>query len=623
MGRVHVLPESLANRIAAGEVAERPASVLKELVENAVDAGAGRIEVRLKNGGKDLILVRDDGCGMSSEDAVMALRRHATSKIRGPEDLDAIGTMGFRGEALPSVGAVSRLEILTRPREQELGTRVFVEGGTSPETTESGLPAGTVVSVRELFYNVPARRRFLRSGPAELRHCTEVVTRAAMAHPSVGFTYVVDGRKRATYAPVSRVEERMRDVLGPALAGGMLDVDHRENGFRVRGIAGGPDVWRSSRSHQLLFVNRRPVQHKGLSGGLYALYRDHLRAGQFPVYVLLIEVDPARVDVNIHPSKAEVRFREEQEASRAVRHGVAEVLRAQGATPQWHAPSLEPEKPADGVEQVQMKLDTPSGGRVLPFVADRSRTGGGPPFPRGFAISSSDLASSARGDGAGGGPPDSSGETAPDLGALGAILAGPGAASAADGEQVRAQCWQFSRTYIFTPLKGDLLIVDQHVAHERVLYEQVLARMTKGEVPSQRLLFPVPIQVTPEEEEALVRFGDQVERVGYEVERVDDRSVQLLGVPAVGRDSRAGEIFHAFLGELSENGDVRLVGAEKVAATFACKAAVKAGDPLDVREMNELVDALFGTEQPFYCPHGRPIVVRVSLAEIGRRFGRF
>lgn len=583
---IQVLPERLANRIAAGEVAERPAAVLKELIENSLDAGARRIEVRLEQGGKELISVRDDGFGMGREDAVLALRRHATSKIAAAEDLDAILTMGFRGEALPSVAAVSRLEMLTRPAQDEMGTRILVEGGKTIDVGETGAPAGTVLTVRDLFFNVPARRRFLRTAPAELRRCTEVFTRAATVFPQISFTYVVDGRRRTHYPAAEGLEDRIAAVLGANLAESMVRVEHQEYGISIRGMVGGPGVYRTSRSHQLLFVNQRPVQHRGLAGAIYALYRDHLRAGQFPIYVLLIEIDPSRIDVNIHPAKSEIRFRETKEASRAVRHAIAQVIRGPGVMPRWE-PLAAPRNP-EVHEQSQLNWNetTPLGG-----IRERAAA-------LGAALAQE----------MGVEPPDPSPDEEP--------------GSAAAHPLGMASCWQFARTYIFTPLKGDLVMVDQHTAHERVLFEQTMAAILQGDVPAQRLLFPVVLELDPAEQEAARANATEIARVGYEVEWSSASRISLIGVPAVGRDARAGQVFHSFLGELAETDEGRLAGIEKVAATFACKAAVKAGDALTGPEMAQLVNQVFATRRPFFCPHGRPTVVRISLAEIERRFGR-
>jgi len=603
---VRVLPEQVANRIAAGEVAERPASVLKELIENSLDAGARRVEIALEGGGRESIAVRDDGCGMTRDDAVLALRRHATSKIVHAADLDAIRTMGFRGEAIPSVASVSKLEIITRPSGSTTGTRIVVDAGRTREVAETGAPLGTQVRVRTLFYNVPARRRFLRSAQAELRHCSEAVTRAALMHPEIAFIYLVDGRRRAHYDACDSLEARIAAVLGKSLAKGMSPVHHQESGITVRGMAGRPETYRSTRGQQMLFVNRRPIQHRGLSGALFALYRNQLRTGQFPVYVLSIEIDPATIDVNIHPSKAEVRFRDQQGAARALRHAVAPLLRDARVTPHW-GPVTPPRDPVfDGGAQ-QRELGW--GWRAL---APRGMPGAAPAVREGAAF-----------DAAAGG-------IAERAAALGAEMAGelgvnaPATEPDLPGEPLPAgsSLWQFARTYIFTQLKGDLVMVDQHTAHERVLYERTMAAILSGDVASQRVLFPVVVELDPAEAEALGAHRAEILRVGYEIDQQAVDRVALLGVPAVGRDARASQVFHDLLGALAETGEAKLHGIERVAATFACKAAVKAGDPLNEPEMAQLVDEVFATEQPFYCPHGRPTVVRVALNEIERRFGR-
>ncbi len=620
--RIRVLPEELANRIAAGEVAERPASVVKELLENALDAGATRIEVRVEQGGKKLIAVRDNGCGMSAADAVVALRRHATSKISAASDLDAITTMGFRGEALPSVAAVSHFQILTRLQGDPVATKVVVVGGKPPEVTETGAPEGTVVQVRDLFFNVPARRRFLRSAQAEVRHCTEVVTKVALVNPTVALSYSVDGRRRLHFPAVESLEERIQAVVGKELAAGMATIDYEENGFRIRGMAGMPQTFRASRNQQTFFVNQRPIQDRGLSGAVYALYRDHLKAGQYPVYVLMIEVDPARVDVNIHPAKAEIRFREPKEAVRALRHALSEMLRSAGVTPTWHTLSIVRERPPGS-----------SGGSPAPGLPSESTPGpsGGTPdqatdLPPQAEINWESGATEAADPESGGIAERAAAMRAAMAAQVGERSAGSRLVATGPPSEMpplgMPSCWQFARTYIFTPLKGDLVMVDQHTAHERVLFEETMASILAGAVPAQRLLFPVELDLAPEEDEVLESYAEAIARVGYEIERRGSQRVALVAVPAVGRDARAGQVFRHLLGELAETGDGRLLGIERVAATFACKAAVKAGDPLNEQEMAQLVNQVFATKQPFYCPHGRPTVVRIGLAEIERRFGR-
>jgi DNA mismatch repair protein MutL len=572
--RIAILPDVVADQIAAGEVVERPASAVKELVENAIDAGATRIRIAVEQGGKTLIEVSDDGSGMGREDAVLALDRHATSKIRSAADLVGVKSFGFRGEALPAIASVSRLLISTSEGDAE-GTEVEVNGGRVEKVATVARQRGTTVTVRSLFFNTPARRKFLRSASSEARATYDAVATLALAHPAVGFELSLDGRSRLVTTPGQSPSERLESVWGADLARTLVPVEYAVGGFQVRGYIQRPSNALPTGRRTQLFINGRPFRDPFLVRAAEAGYRSAIHPGDRPSLFLQLETANEDVDVNVHPAKLEVRFRDRIGAERSVEEAVRDALSRIGAGAVVFAPVDEaPRSPFHG----------------LPFEGDHD--GGS-----GVDIST-DLFAPPEGA-----PPREVGT--PDLApALPAIL-------------------QAYETYLIYEGPDGLVFVDQHSAHERVLYEQVMRQLQGGEAQGQRLLLPSTIELTDEELDAIEAHKDVLSRIGFEVEPFGGRTVALHSVPSPHPRFDAERCFREMVADLARG---RFGGwanrLERFAATYACRAAVKAGEPLADRERQVLLARLFACTLPPHDVHGRSTIVQLPREELERRFGR-
>ena len=566
MGRIQVLGDQLINRIAAGEVVERPASVVKELVENSLDAGATSVSVSLEDGGRRRIVVSDDGHGMDRDDALLALERHATSKLRRFEDLDAIATLGFRGEALPSIAAVSRF-LLTTAAEDGRGTEIEVRGGRIAGVRETARARGTTIEVGGLFFNVPARRKFLRAVPTELAHATRVVSQHALARPGVRFHLGHGGKSLVDTRAVAGLPERAAQIYGEELSSRLIPFSAGVRGLMVRGLAGRPVDASPRRDGQHLFVNGRLVSDRVLSHAIAEAYGNTVARGLFPRMVVFVEIDPARVDVNVHPQKSEVRFARASEIHDAVRDAVASTLSREGAIPELR--DLRP-PPASYLPSVG--------------VAEREPVFTAPP------------ATLLEDDGPG-------------------VEPGRRAAPLA----------QYRDSYIVAQDRQGLILVDQHVAHERVLFERYLADADRNEVEVQRLLFPKTIEVSREESIVLNEEAGEFARLGFPFEPFGDQAVKLDGVPAFAKDVAPERLLRELLGEAARTRSAATGASElrrSLVTSAACQAAIKVNYPLTREGMQRLLDDLFLTENPTTCPHGRPILFRLTLEEIERAFRR-
>jgi DNA mismatch repair protein MutL len=575
--RIQILPSQVADQIAAGEVVERPASVVKELVENAIDAGARHVRVELEQGGKTLVRVSDDGHGMGREDALLALDRHATSKIRSSADLVGIHSFGFRGEALPAIASVARLALVSA-EEDGHGTEVSVTGGRIDQVTAAARQRGTTITVRALFFNTPARRKFLRSVSSESRVSGDAVTILALAHPQVGFELISDERTRLHLPAGQPLEERLAAVWGRDVAGTMIPVSHAVGSVRVEGFIQRPgDAKPTGRRTQLL-VNGRPFKDNFLLRAAEAGYRSAIHPGDRPSLFLNVLLAPGDVDVNVHPAKLEVRFRERPAVERAVEEAVRlalGTLAAAAPVGEW---------------------------RPLPV----------PPRPSGSGEVWAD-------DGDPGVPSDDaprgSGVAPPEL-ELGSPRSAP-------TDPFAGPLWQMFQSYICYEGPDGLVIVDQHSAHERVLYEEVMARIAAGGLPAQQLLIPVTIEFTDEELDVVEAHKEELARVGFEAEPFGGRTVVLHAVPNPHPRFDAATCFRELVADLARG---RFGGwanrLERFAATFACRAAVKAGQGLGEREMRELLGRLLATELPPHDVHGRSTIVQLPKEELERRFGR-
>jgi DNA mismatch repair protein MutL len=564
--RVAILSDAVANQIAAGEVVERPASVVKELVENAIDAGARQVRIELEQGGKTLIVVSDDGSGMNRQDAILSLDRHATSKIVAASDLVGVQTFGFRGEALPAIASVSRFTLVTSDGGE--GSELSVTGGRVDGVADAVRQRGTTVTVRGLFFNTPARRKFLRSVSSETRAASEAVATLALAHPAVGFELVVDGDTRLQVPPGQDEAARLAGVWGPHLTGTLVPVQYASGPLAVSGFAQRPGDAAPTGRRTQLFVNGRPFRDPFLVRAAEAGYRSAIHPGDRPSLLLHLAVDPADVDVNVHPAKLEVRFRDriavERVAEEAIRHALG-GLAAAVPVGEWR------------------------------------------PFPDGHQPSAFTQPSAI------GHQP--SVETPDSLFAPSASSAPPASFS--------APVWQLFQSYIVFEGADSFVIVDQHSAHERVLFEEVMAQLKSGGAASQRLLLPETTELTDEELEALEAHRETIELIGFQVEPFGGRSVVLHAVPAPHPRFDALACFRELVADLARG---RFGGwanrLERFGATYACRAAVKAGMPLGEEEMRRLLFRLFETRLPPHDVHGRSTIVQLPREELERRFGR-
>lgn len=571
--RVRVLDEATVNKIAAGEVVERPMSVVKELVENAIDAGARHITVEMESGGIERISVTDDGCGMSPEDARMALERHATSKIQSADDLISVATLGFRGEALPSIAAVSRMELVTREKGAISGTRLIITGGSVQSQEPYGCPEGTRVTVSSLFFNVPARRKFLKGPAAELDRATGVLISLALARPDISFCLRNDGRELVRTPGRGELKETVLSLFGRELAEQLVAVDDERHGTRIAGLVGKPGVSRASRSHQFFFVNGRPISGFPLNRALDEAYSGLLPLRRFPIAFLFITCQPGEIDVNVHPAKLQVRFRRERELLDAIRLLVRDAIRTtRPADVGWTAVTRLPTSAAEGRATYE------------PGVVDE-------PELSPLGLRNEDTSS--------GGTPS----RLPWVRLIG----------------------QLASTYILAEGPDGLLIIDQHAAHERVNFELIRRRLQEGVGVSQQLAIPQSVHLRPEEMDTWERNRSFFERAGFQAEQFGRDTVLLRGVPLTVGGGGCAEAFLDLIAKLRDEGwgagtpDYETLAR---AAMISCKASVRAGDALSIREMEQLIAELARCEEPLTCPHGRPVAVRITCQDLERRFGR-
>ncbi len=590
--RIHILPDQVANQIAAGEVVERPASVVKELIENALDAEARRIEISVRNGGKTELRVADDGTGMSRADALLALDRHATSKIRHAEDLQKISSFGFRGEALPSIAAVSRLELLTATSEGE-ATRIRVTAGAVHGVEDGARRPGTTVTVRSLFQNVPARAKFLRSTAVETRAISETVVVLALSNLHVHFRLESNGRELLELPATEDLVDRVAEIWDAELANSLIDLDYSERGgVGVSGLIERPDAARPGGWRRYLFVNGRPFRDARLSRAVDEGYRTTVPSEVRPTAFLYFQLPPEFIDVNVHPAKTEVRFRDQQLVERTVVEGLIQRLgRTSSAAPLDRGGSRREER--SGTRPVERG----EGRREERGEGQREERGGN---EEGHAAGQ--LAFFVRSE------PEPDGEYAGEPPAV-----------------ERPELWQLHATYLLASTRQGLLIIDQHSAHERVLFEEIVRAFTSEEAPSQRLLFPITARLSPSEYSVVEELQGLFQRVGFDVEPFGDRTVIVRSSPNLHAKFDPERCFRDMVQELTHGSplvDAARTQHERIAKSLACKGAIKAGTPLSNDEMTELFDRLFATDLPGHDVHGRPTVVSLTMEELGKRFGR-
>lgn len=668
--KIRILDRDTINKIAAGEVIERPASVVKELVDNSIDAGATEIRIEVEKGGKHSILIRDNGCGMSRADALLSYKKHATSKLTRIEDLDTVSTMGFRGEALASITAISKVEILTRPKEEITGTKMVIHGGKVQETSDAGTAPGTSIHVKDLFYNTPARRKYLKSDRNELAHITDTIMRLALANPGISFTLLSEGKQIIRNTGSNDLFKSLVNLLGPDTARSMMPLEYRTEDFEIQGYISKPEAHRGGSDQLYVFVNTRPVTSRTISTAVREGYYTKVPKGRYPVAVLALTLDPGEVDVNVHPRKAEVRFSREKEVGNAVIRAVEKVLSEHGLAPEvrekegkrfqktfegsepseknqvHEAPVTLPEKGvteetgrAPGREigreaKVQGEARVPeSASRLLrekseaytyPIkdtekrlkkserLLDAERAGVTEVLKEGNQGSKKEEEKAG----------EKAGEKANERMNAGERQSQkPKQKANTDLLEDLRIIGHVSKMYILAEKGEDLVLIDQHAAHERVLYEQVL-RTKKSRV--QELIAPVVIELTPKEKVLMEEYIPHLEEYGFGISEFGDNTYVVTFVPEVFGRLEDTSVIHDVISDLLAEGKVKKdTGiSEKVSKTLACRAAIKGGAACTPGQMEELIEQLKAAESPYSCPHGRPTVVTFTKSELDRMFAR-
>jgi DNA mismatch repair protein MutL len=606
MSRIRLLPDTVASQVAAGEVVERPASVVKELIENSIDAGPRKIEVMIRRGGISLVRVIDDGCGMDRDDALLSLERHATSKIRSAKDLQAIGTLGFRGEALPSIASVSRFRLTTREPGAIAGTEIIVNGGKIDIVRESGEAPGAQVEVRSLFYNLPARRKFLRSENTESRNIEHQIHLQAIGHPQIAFTLLRDDRLVFQLPATAMLRDRIRDLYGITLLERLIELHATGSPkIKISGFIGQAGLSRQTRAQQLILVNGRAIESGLITNAVREGYHTALMKGQYPVTFLFLDLDPAAVDVNVHPAKREVRFRDPNGVHEAIIRCVQQTL--ERSRREWQQKFRAPAAPPSPIPEkatVDLKLRPEI---TSPEVSDRElpHLGGG---VAGVGLSALALAKA-----------DDPGRAAKPDEALSRQSSG------GDGNQQQFQIiGVLSRLYILMENANGLVLVDQHAAHERILFEELRRKMEEQGVPTQKLLLPQTFDLPPRDADWIERNLPTLEKMGIGIESFGPNTFKIDSLPAFLNVVDPAQFMSKVIDDLrsvSNSSSAMRMGEEMIAKTV-CRHAVKANDPLGYLEVEKLIRDLLDCDLPYCCPHGRPTMIQISLAELEKKFGR-
>lgn len=638
---INLLDEATRNKIAAGEVVERPASCVKELVENAIDAGATAVDVEIADGGQSYIRVTDDGCGMSPEDARKCIIRHATSKISTVEDIFAISSLGFRGEAVPSIAAVSHMQITTRRRDDEFATHLLLDGGAVTGEDQIGAPAGTTMEVSDLFYNTPARRKFLKSERTESSKISEMITKLALSHPSIAFTFTNNGRTTLQTGGGGELKETIANIYGAALAKEIFSISHDDGDIAIEGYVGKPSVLKSTRAWQTCIVNGRIVHNPLMFKAIENAYHAMLPKSGYPFALIHIHMDPAAVDVNVHPAKTEIKFADEQAVYRAVYHSIITALVAQEKPEDIAATVDMPAQQVQRIEQCEEKLELQAQTAApqmqtqeLPFEVQPSHTvqerNSAPVWDAGNMAAPVYQAGSSRDDAALQRPPYEPAQvSAADADAFSRELAARGRERQDDvpvisfdgDEDVFIPLGEVADCFIIAKKGQDLYIVDQHAAHERIRYDKFCRRTEK--MPSQQLLAAEFVEVDPEDMTLLLERPDVFADLGYAYSEAGPSMLRVEEVPCDLPTSQIGDSLKDICQALHENNAVdKAALRHRSLAYLSCHGAIKAGDALNIRQMKQLLEDLFHTEKPYVCPHGRPVIVRFTPDELAKLFKR-
>lgn len=606
MRKIKILPENVASKIAAGEVVQRPESVVKELIENSIDAQATHITLIIKEAGKTLIQVIDNGTGMLEEDARFAFYRHSTSKISDVEDLEKISTLGFRGEALYSIASVARVEMKTKTQDMELGTQIIIEGGKFIEQNSVHCEKGTNIIVKNLFFNVPARRHFLKSNATEFKHIYDTFQRLSLSYTNLRFT-LIDDEKLVIDLPQSSLEKRIQFYFGESFLESLIPVQFENESLTIQGYIGAPHFAKKAKGQQFLFLNNRFVINKSVSHAVYRGYEHLIEKGEYPFYLIFINLDPKRLDVNVHPSKLEVKFDDENLVYSAVYSAVKDALSTKDFTPQIELRELD-----DFSSRTRFKnpvIDHSSliakeiyGEPKKDLSKNEIINQEAIQFDQNDFLIDVDIVEKTK-------------QLVNSLSLKN------------KEEQIKAvvtrQVWQLHNKYILTPIKNGLMIIDQHIAHERILYEKAIQSIENAIPLSQQLLFPQTIELSKPDFDLIIELKDYFEKIGFDFKPTGKSTIIINGIPQDIKQGKEKEVLLEIL-EMYREFALTNVTDEKdnIAKSFACKSAIKAGDPLTEKEMISLIDNLFATKIPYVCPHGRPVFIKLTIDELDRRFGR-
>ncbi len=565
--KIHILSEHLMKRIAAGEVVERPASVVKELMENCLDAEATKISLLIKGGGIDMIQVIDNGIGMTEEDVLVCCKRHATSKIFSENDLDDINTFGFRGEALSSISSVSRMEIISMTEYDTEATQAFLENGNILEVTKCAPRQGTTITVKDIFSYIPARRKFLKRPATELRYVIAAFRKISLANPDIEFTLYIDGKKTYDLRP-KKLEKRIQDLLGKLKTFMLIPVEKKNNIYSLYGLISKPTDSVKTRDNQFFFLNKRSIVNKSVIHAILSAYESRLNRNEYPIYILFLDMEPQRFDVNVHPSKFEVRFRDERIIHDFIRNGVKEALNQPSVIPDLNVVHS---KTRFG--KVQKRMDAADLGQLT--LEAQEPLGKDDKKKYNFG-----------------------------------------------GYHESPSLWQIHNRYILSQIKSGLTIIDQHVAHERVLYEKVKKSLLSNQGISQQLLFPQTVQLSPDDYIILTEIHPFLEKIGFSIKEFGKNTIIIEAVPADIKSSFERDLIIEIIDHYKETKGETSDIKDAVAKSFACKFAIKSGKEMSYEEMASLIDQLFATKNPYFCPHGRPVVVNLTIEELDKRFGR-
>jgi DNA mismatch repair protein MutL len=596
--KVHILPEILANKIAAGEVVERPASVVKELIENAIDAGANAIQIYIAGGGKKLIQVVDNGCGIGENDLPISFERHATSKIRSEKDLEAIHSLGFRGEALPSIASVAQVEVKTKEQSEKMGHIFTVDGGNKGSLRKTAANRGTSISIRNLFFNTPARRKFLKSDNAENQQILIILKRFFLAYPDIEFQLTLDDKQLFSLKKTS-LKERLVEVLGTEQGENLIELDERVAGIEINGFLGKPKIARRSRSQQHLYLNGRPIMDRNLSYAVYQGYGETLDEGAHPVYCLFIEIDPTFVDVNIHPTKMQVRFSNDRTLFYLFLNGVKKALNTHG---------------------VLADLSSVDQGSAIQKVVIENHEGSEKEVKKDFELQKTkpshfNLTKVKKGSG------QISLAYFNHLEVKEKNMSESGQQSILVDEKSDVRFWQVHKKYIFSEIKSGLVIIDQHLAHARILFEKTTKVLSDQKISGgQKLLFPQKITLALDDFLVFKDIYQVLNQIGFTINVFSGNTIIIEEMPADVKIGRESQILLDMIDYYKNTTQTSFNLNEKIAAAYAFKNAIKTGDILNEVQMHNLVDQLFACEYPFYSPSGKPVIVSMELDELARRF---